>query len=356
MRKPGVFLLIVIAAVACGIALWVVHPRQSSLPAPGPPVSTEPANPQALSQSPIEPQETQSSASSEPNESTTSGTFAASPSDAVPAKAAAASPEASPEKPGELFLSDDEIAAAIRDKGGVAPVYLAASTSHREDIIDYLMSQDKLRDALPTLLPLENDSSLRAYMLERTIPKGYFDEAAPPSASGPGSQIEPATEESTAPPVDKDLEDLLDSPTSTPMNPEEWIARMDLALQTADAFGLQWARKARDEGPSDPGVQALASTTILNLAQSDPSVTADERSRAEQTLFDTLGAGSVDPDQRIRAYYALYFAPDRNQARDFLDQRRSVETDPRARRTIEQLLQRWGNQEGNPTPPPGGGG
>lgn len=382
MNKSVILAFVAMALVLCVVALFLAGPRKPVAPVVDSTAAAAP-NPDVV------PPKAQSRPAVANDAAPTPGAMSSSQSGS--ASLAAVRPPATPAPPApepddadnpsdELFLSDDEIAAAIRKEGGAGPVYSAASASHRRDIIDYLMAEEQLRENLPALLPLEDDSVLRAYMLERTIPKGYFDAAAAvpmgtdsPVATGEAGDspdaakaaagnpsIDDGPEAAASVTVDTELQALLDQTPSTPMEADEWLARLDLALMTDEAFGLAWARKARDEGPGDASVQALAASILLNLAQGDPAIGDDEQHRAQQTLTDSLAtavsAGSIDPNQRIRAYYALYFAPLRVEARDFLTKQRALETDPHARQTLNQLLERWDKGGANPGSPGGHGG
>lgn len=256
-------------------------------------------------------------------------------------------------------LTDDEIAAAIKEKGGVIPAYVAAAPDHRADFIDFLSEGESLRESLPGLLALETDSDLRARMIEATVPEGYFDEAIAvaggatplPETGATGDSPEPSL---PTPVIDTQLQALLDQAPLTPMKADEWIARLDLAAITDDAYGLSWVRKARDNAPADAPVQALASSYLLSFAQDDRlDVTEDEQQWAVQTLCGALVADSLNSDQRIQAYYALFSAPDRGQAREFLAGQRNEESDPVVRQTLDQLLDRWDGKLTSPPTPEG---
>jgi hypothetical protein len=382
MNKPVIFGIVAIALVVCVAALFLVGPRKPATPpanSTGAATSTSAADASENQIRSATPSGT-ASAPNAPSSRPPTNDLPATPRPPTAIPASAPEPGDADNPSEELFLSDDEIAAAIQEKGGVVPVYAGASASHRQDIIDYLMAEEQLRDNLPALLPLETDTALRAYMLERTIPKGYFDDAksvpmgtdlaggtgeasrspdTPETAFDASAVVDDASEAASAA-IDGELQALLDQTPSTPINADEWLARLDLALMTDDAFGLAWARKAREEASGDVSVQALAASILLNLAQGDSTITDDEQQRAQQILTDSLAsagsAGTIDPNQRIRAYYALYFAPERVEARDFLTKQRALETDPRALQTLNQLLERWDQGGGNPGSPGGQGG
>jgi hypothetical protein len=224
------------------------------------------------------------------------------------------------------FLEDEEIERRITEQGGVLPAYLKATREEREFFLDYLMAEDRLRAELPRLLPVEQDSSLRAYMLERTDPLGYFD----------------SPEDADQPPVmDSELMVLLDSPAPTAMNSDEWAARVELAVQIDDDYGLRWVRRAWESGPDDAELRRLSASLLLNLGASIEGVSPAERERAEAYLYENLTLTDTRADERIRGYQSLFFAPDRARARAFFEQRLSEESDPAARTALEIMLTHW---------------
>ncbi len=256
---------------------------------------------------------------------------------------AAATPKSGSEDEEEtslVFKSEEEIAKWIQDKGGIVAAYTAAGTEDRQEIIDYLMGEDKLRDQLAALLPIETDSDVRAYMLERVEPKGYFGEIPGTAAPEQTPNDSETTDEEEEKP-DTELMALLDADPASPMNSAEWMARLQLAQMAGEEYGLKWVRKALAEGPDDPELRALASSLTITLASGLDSVTEQESGSAENYLREHLSDEGLSADVKIQAYHALYFAKDREAAKAYLEQSVAREQDQRVVAVLRQLLARW---------------
>ncbi|MFH0793577.1 MAG: hypothetical protein V2A74_06045 [bacterium] len=238
-----------------------------------------------------------------------------------------------PESDHEESVTDplkDDIADVIEAKGGVFPAYVEADAEGREDLIDYLVSEDTLRKELAQLLLSETDSELRAYMLERVDPEGYFD--APDDAGGEEGA------EDREPKVDEELKTVLDAAPLSEMGVAEWLARLDLALQVDDAYAVEWARKALREGPDDPHVRLLASSLVVSLSQSVGGLETEQLASAVENLFENIRSSDVESGERIRGYYALFMSSDQGRARHFLEEQLTREISAEEREVINSLL------------------
>ncbi len=228
----------------------------------------------------------------------------------------------------EDLLDDDVVARLHEEFGSYSALYAAITPTQREELIDWLSGEDMLREEVGTLLPIERDSDLRAYLLRRVEPKGFWD----------GDEHADDDEY-----VDADLIAILDNPTDTAINSEEWMARMDLATLIDPEYALQWTRESRLAHPDDMSVNMLAATHTMTLASSIEGVTAGETAAAENYIRETFTgprAGELTSDERVKGYYALYWSPDREETREFYRGRLEHEDDPRARQTLEGLLER----------------
>lgn len=333
MQKKSPIGLLVAAACAITVlfvGLWRFEKSQRSAASPEPrtlhpvslptPVKIAPLEKIAESGSPISPAASALAGAPVP------GSLAPPPAPLPPMTTDEAGEDSDDDSAATGFLEDEEIERRITQQGGVLPAYLKATGEEREFFVDYLMAEDRLRAELPRLLPIEQDSSLRAYMLERTDPAGYFD--------APDDENQPAA-------IDSELMVLLDSPAPTAMNTEEWVARVELAARIDDEYGLRWARRAWESGPDDAELRRLNASLMLNLGASIEGVTPDELRRAEAYLYENLLVTETRADERIRGYQSLFFAPDRARARAFFEQRLSEESDPAARTALEVMLTHW---------------
>ncbi len=228
----------------------------------------------------------------------------------------------------EDLLDDDVVARLLEEFGSYAAIYEAVTPAQREELIDWLSGEEQLREYVGDLLPLERDSDLRAYMVRRVEPKGFWD------------GDENADDEDY---VDSDLIAILDRPTDTPINAEEWMARTDLANLIDYDYTLQWTREARLAHPDDLSVNLQSASLTMTINSSIEGVSAGEVAAAEDYIRDSFTgprAGEMTSDERVRGYFSLYWSEDRENTRDFYRERLEDEDDPRARQTLESLLDR----------------
>ncbi|MDX2175136.1 MAG: hypothetical protein SF028_01575 [Candidatus Sumerlaeia bacterium] len=233
-------------------------------------------------------------------------------------------PDGTALEPLELSLDPDLFAELLAFYGSVEAMYERASEAERMDIINALQARGEVRDNIAGLLAMEDSTELRQYMLDRTEPKGFADLSI--------NQLEYR---------DTELARILSTQPSTPMSYQELRARLDLSYMVAPEHALDFARKGFTDYDEDSPARIIAASTLLNLKQTGESVSDDEVQRASSHLMTSLSGGNFrnyDPDERMRAYSALYLNSDRDSVRRFYNDRLNEETDPRAVTTITLLL------------------
>jgi len=244
----------------------------------------------------------------------------------------------SPEELAEKFLVEDftdpdVVAKFLEEYGTIGDLYRAAPKESREELIDYLIDQEQLRAELASILPAEEDSAMRSYILDRVEPDGFFD-----------SERE---EDLDNPEIDDELIALLENPTATPIGREEWLSRMELAHLIDDQYALNWVRDGLDVFPGDKDVALLAHALTLTIGATLGNLSNEELNQSSDYLYSTLGGAAFatyNSDQRIRAYYALYWVPDRASSAAFYTATLAVESDPRARDVLTGLIDRINSQ------------
>jgi len=233
----------------------------------------------------------------------------------------------------EDFTDPEVVAKFLEEYGSIGDLYRAAPKESREELIDYLIDQEQLRAELASILPAEEDSAMRSYILDRVEPDGFFD-----------SERE---EDLDNPEIDDELIALLENPTATPIGREEWLSRMELAHLIDDQYALNWVRDGLDVFPGDKDVALLAHALTLTIGATLGNLSNAELNRSSDYLYSTLGGAAFatyNSDQRIRAYYALYWVPDRSSSAAFYTATLAVETDPRARDVLTGLIDRINSQ------------
>jgi hypothetical protein len=266
------------------------------------------------------------------------------PADTAPAPHADDTRSASSGRPNLPDLADfnlldtEDLAKLLEAYGSFEELYRAADGDQRLALAMYLAHEDAMRDYIGPLLAIEADSDMRAFLLMRTLPEGYFDEPDPENPF----------------PRDDDLMRILDSPMETPIELDEWMARMELALDLDYEYALRWVRDGQRLFPDNPEMQLLASTMLVNLGASLGTLSDTEVRAAEQSLYNSLsgpGAEQFTPGQRMRGYWALVFAQDRARTREFFNQRRAQETSPQVRDLLDNLLRQLDLLDIVQTPP-----
>ncbi len=221
------------------------------------------------------------------------------------------------------ILDDRDLRALLKEFGGWEALYRAGTEQERAELVVALGMEDKLRDELPNILPLEPDSDMRAMMLHRVAPKDYYED------------LDPDTDV-----VDHELIALLELDLGTPLEKDEWLARLDLASIAQGEYGVEWTRRALRSG--DPDVEFLAAVLQVNLNKLTDVVSPAEARRAEDRLFETLGPesdGEWDVMQRIRGYQALMFSSDPDRTLEFYRERLSEERDPRGTEALGRFIE-----------------
>jgi len=213
------------------------------------------------------------------------------------------------------------------ERYGLELAYKIAKPDHRRDILDYLSDMDQLRSSLPTVIGLEKDPDLRAYMLETVLPIGLFDDPV----EGQESK------------KDMELVALLRQEPATPQNGAEWVRRMNLARLIDTPSALDFARDSARRFPDDKDVAVVSAEAILAASASGSAPEAEGR-RAQEAIVDLLSAGTeeglraINSDYRLRAYMTMATAPDGEAAIAFLKAQYERETDPRLRKALEKIL------------------
>lgn len=303
--------------LAVGAALWV---------------STRPAAPTVAPTATVRTGNDSANSGAKPSQTgnDSAGTTVAAPTPAVQAAPGAgnAKETVDPSLAEEDLLDDDTVARLLERFGSYGELYKALTPAQREELIDWLQSEEKLRENLAEILPVERDSDLRAYLLRRVEPQGFWE-------GDENSEDEDF--------VDTEMIALLDRPTDTPIKPEEWMARTDLAVITDMEYALTWTREAKRAHPEDLQVGMQAASMTMIIGASVDGVSKSEAQGAEEYLRSALAgeqAASLSSDEKVKAYHALYWAEDKEGARDWFRTQLAAEQDPRARQTLENLLAR----------------
>ncbi len=220
------------------------------------------------------------------------------------------------------FHIDSELKKLLREFGGWEGLYRVATDQERAELIVAMGFEEELRNQIPNILPIEPDTEMRAMMIHRVDPEGYYDDVDPDVDM-----------------IDHELIELLELEMGTPSGTDEWLARLDLAAVLQGEYGVVWTRRAMESGDRD--VEYLAAILQVNLNKLTDSVTQREAHNAEDYLFDALGSddgGTLNREQRIRGYTALLFASDRNRTLEFYQERVAEEEDPGVVERLDRLI------------------
>jgi hypothetical protein len=226
----------------------------------------------------------------------------------------------------DFFDDPEQLALLVKELGGIADLYAVAPTDVRMQLVEYLAFMDQLREHLPAILPIELDSDTRSDILMKIVPKDFFN-----------------VDVDGVPDLDQELVDLLDQPTPTPIDEDEWLTRLELARLVDDNVALRWARDAKAVFPNSPTVQLHASATLLQLAGGGTNVSQTEIQQARTYLSDRIRAEDwtqTSPSERVKAYHGLYWSGDAASAAAVYEAALAVEPDGQPRRVLEQLLER----------------
>lgn len=227
----------------------------------------------------------------------------------------------------ENLFDPQTVERLVDEFGSYAELYRALGDAQRQELIDFLNLKNELRDNIGELLEIEQNSDNRAFMLVRVLPDNTYGD----------------DDENLFDTVDRDLINILDRPTETPIGDSEWIARMHLAQLTDQEYAMEWVRDASIAHPDNPGVNFIASTMTMKIGASIEGVSSGERLEAQQFLQDTLlgdQANSIPPDSRTSAYYGLYWADDKQATLNFYRERLNYEDNENARNTLLGLITR----------------
>lgn len=226
----------------------------------------------------------------------------------------------------EVDLFDPEIVGLLVEKyGSYADLYRLLNSEQRQNLVDFLQLTNELRDHFGPLMEVEQDSDLRAFMLVRVLPNSL-------GISGGGDLLDT---------TDRELIAILDQPTKTEINPDEWIARMHLANLIDPEYALNWTRDAAVAYPEDLQTNFTASTFTLKIGATVDSVSSREREIAEDFLTTNLSgenAEKISSDDRISAYYGLFFSENQDKSLKFFKERLVNESDSKAKGILEGLI------------------
>lgn len=226
----------------------------------------------------------------------------------------------------DFFDDPEQLTLLVKELGGIAELYAVAPADVRMQLVEYLAFMDQLREHLPAILPIELDSDTRSDILMKVVPKDFFN-----------------MDVDGVPDLDQELVDLLDQPTPTPIDEDEWLTRLELARLVDDNVALRWARDAKAVFPNSPTVQLHASATLLQLAGGGTNVSSTEVQQARTYLDNRIRAEDwtqTSPSERVRAYHGLYWSGDPAAAIASYEAALAVEPDGQPRRVLEQLLER----------------
>ncbi|MDK2971183.1 MAG: hypothetical protein PWP23_938 [Candidatus Sumerlaeota bacterium] len=223
-----------------------------------------------------------------------------------------------------LFDDPAKLEELLEEFGSIEGLYAAAPADIRQQLVNYLLYTGELREHLADILPIETDSLARADILMKVTPEGFFD---------------PENEGNI--PIDRELISLLDSTMPTPITEDEWLARMELARLIDPDYAMEWAREADDVFPTSDPVKINAAATTLMLSGAGADVSDSERREAESYLFAQMSSPSwqdTDSNDRIQAYYGIYWATDQDRARQIYESALETEDEGEARDVVENLL------------------
>lgn len=218
-------------------------------------------------------------------------------------------------------LGDDrDVRELTASMGSLAAVYQAATPDEREDLLALLQSTGRLRRDLAALLPLENDTALRATMLGAIDPQGYFQGAA----------------------NDPELEALLDAPTSTPIGEAEWVARIDLAARLSPHALTRTIANLNAANAATPATQLAIDVARVRSTDTGAGARSlrDDARRRLRVDFEEGRYDSVDGDLAARGYEALATAPDAAADLDWWVARLAAEQRPPARAALVRIIDR----------------
>lgn len=223
------------------------------------------------------------------------------------------------------LLNPDVVAQLLEKYGSYPELYRVLSEDQRQQLIDFLQLKNELRDHIGPILAMEENSDLRTFMLFRVMPNSF-------GINGGGDLLDT---------TDRELISILDQPTLSDISPNEWIARMQLANLVDAKYALNWTRDAGTTYPEDLQVNVTAATLTMKIGATVDSVTTSERDNAEKYLTTSLlseKANEIAPDDRISAYYSLFWSTDGSKSLDFYRQRLEQETDSKAKGILQGLI------------------
>lgn len=227
----------------------------------------------------------------------------------------------------EDLFDPETLARLVAEYGGIPELYKALSEEQRMSLIDSLNLTDTLRDHIAGILPLEQSTDIRSFMLFRVQPNTF------------GVSDDPQLQED----VDYELMAILDQPTASPIGADEFIARMDLGTFMDSEYGLNWVRSAAAAYPEEMNVSVKAAELTLKIGATVDSVSSQERQQAQNHLMETLLAKESEKlpaTERVSAYMGLYWSEDKKAALDFFKERLPLETDSKAQGKLQELIQR----------------
>lgn len=216
-------------------------------------------------------------------------------------------------------LDDREISNLV-DEFGVVELYKRLYFYNRRTMQDYFFSHpEALRENLPALMQVEEDSDLRMLLVEMLDPT-----YAPRETD--------SYDESK---IDRDLLTLLEAPTVTPMSEDEWNARQVLAGIVSDQSAIDFARRSKEQFPESTTVELVASANILRYGGERAPVSPAETAGAHESLKKIMSADDFydrfPTEKRLLAFESLI----KNADQQTLELLRSVQ----AREPIDHVAQ-----------------
>jgi len=235
--------------------------------------------------------------------------------------------ESIPEDEEIFFLTPEKIGELIDEKGAVK-AYEEGSDDVRREIIAYLADRLEIEPYIVDFVRMEDNSDIRADLFINYYPSDLFE----------FSEINLDEE-----PGDNTLEDALDQPVDTNIEPREYASRIKAAMALDSELAIEQARLARDSWPEDEYLQYISAQTMLRANQTTDSLQTDEMMAAYEDVRDVLDQppyeSNVTPSERIEGFHAMMDWGSDAQRRQFFEQQIALETDKRALDILVRLLE-----------------
>lgn len=246
---------------------------------------------------------------------------------AEPPEIAESSTESIPEDEEIFFLTPEKIGELIDEKGALK-AYEEGSDNVRREIIAYLADRLEIEPYLVDFVRMEDNSDIRADLFINYYPSDMFEFS------------DGALDEETG---DSTLEEALDQPVESNIEPLEYASRIKAAMALDAELAIEQSRLARDSWPEDEYLQYISAQTMLRANQTTDTLKPEELSAAYENVREVLDQApwesDVTPSERIEGFYAMMDWGSDGQRRQFFEQQIALETDKRALDILVRLLE-----------------